>query len=83
MLHRFGLSDPAMKDALYEMTDMREVSGLTLNDGSMPNESTNPWFWHFIKKHDLADGILYAVTQLLVDQNVMTRQSTQRGCDDH
>lgn len=76
MQHWFGLSDPAMEDALYDMTSVRQFAGLTLNDGRMPDESSILRFRYLIQKHDLADDLLYAVNRLLVDQNVMVRQGT-------
>ena len=49
MQHWFGLSDPAMEDALYDMTSVRQFAGLTLNDGRMPDESSILRFRHLIQ----------------------------------
>ena len=35
----YALSDPAMKDALYEVESMRRFAGLDLTDDAMPDET--------------------------------------------
>ena len=37
MQHWYGLSDPAMEDALYEITSMRQFAGLSLSTGRIPD----------------------------------------------
>jgi IS5 family transposase len=45
MQNRFGLSDPAMEEALYAITPMRAFAGLTLTK-AIPDETTILDFRH-------------------------------------
>ena len=40
MQNWFGLSDPGMEDALYEVASMRRFAGLNLDDDAIPDETT-------------------------------------------
>lgn len=72
----FGLSDPAMEEALYDMTSMRGFAGLSLSVGSIPDETTILHFRHLLEAHGLAKEILQAVNQLLRASGLVLRQGT-------
>lgn len=72
----FGLSDPAMEEALYDMAPMRRFAGLTLSSAGIPDETTILNFRHLLERNGLAAEILQAVNQLLQDQKLLVRQGT-------
>jgi transposase, IS5 family len=63
MQNWFGYSDPAMEEALYETTILRQFSGL-LN------------FRRLLEKHELAAGILGVINGYLGDRGLSLRQGT-------
>jgi IS5 family transposase len=50
MQNWFGLSDPAMEEALYENTPMRVFAGLSLSR-AIPDESTILNFRHLLEQY--------------------------------
>lgn len=56
MQNWFGYSDPAMEEALYETTILRQFAGLSLE--RIPDETTILNFRRLLEKHELAAGIL-------------------------
>jgi IS5 family transposase len=62
MQNWFALSDPAMEEALYEITSLRNFAGLSLTE-AIPDETTILNFRHLLEDSDLADDILKAVTR--------------------
>jgi hypothetical protein len=50
----FGLSDPAMEEALHEVPLYREFAGLDAGATRMPDESTILRFGHLLEEHDLS-----------------------------
>ncbi|MCF5710119.1 IS5/IS1182 family transposase, partial [Pseudomonas syringae] len=59
MQNWFGYSDPAMEEALYETTILRQFSGLSLE--RIPDETTILNFRRLLEKHELANGILSVI----------------------
>ena len=55
MQNWFGYSDPAMEEALYETTILRQFAELSLE--RIPDETTILNFRRLLEKHDLATGI--------------------------
>jgi transposase, IS5 family len=72
----FGLSDPAMEEALFDMPLYREFAGLENWDRALPDESTILRFRHLLEKHKLAAQILVLVNDLLRDKGLMLRSGT-------
>ncbi len=70
----FGSSYPAMKEALYETTILRQFSGLHLD--RIPDETTILNFRRLQEKHELAGGILQVINGYLDDRGLMRRQGT-------
>ena len=50
----FGLSDPAMEEALYDVQLYRQFAGLDLGSRGVPDESTLLRFRHLLEEHKLA-----------------------------
>ena len=55
----FGYSDPAMEEALYETTILRQFAGLALE--RIPDETTILNFRRRLEKHELAAGLLAVI----------------------
>jgi len=72
----FGLSDPAMEEALFEVPLYREFVGLDTWDRPLPDETTILRFRHLLEKHKLAEQILVVVNDLLRDKGLMLRAGT-------
>lgn len=72
----YALSDPAMEEALYEISSMRRFARLSLARGTIPDETTILHFRHLLEKHALAERILATVNGLLVRQGLMLKQGT-------
>ena len=59
MQNWFGYSDPAMEEALYETTHLRQFADLGLE--RIPDETTTLNFRRLLEKHQLAAGILQVI----------------------
>lgn len=60
----FGYSDPAVKDAFYETSILRQFSGLSLE--RILDETTILDFRRLLEKHELAAGFLGVINDYLV-----------------
>lgn len=56
MQNCYNISDPAMEDALYEITSMRLFAGLSL-EGVITNHKTIMNFRHLLEKHKLGRNV--------------------------
>jgi len=74
MQNWFGYSDPAMEEALYETTNLRQFAGLSLE--RIPDETTILNFRRLLEKHELAAGILAVINGYLGDRGLSLRQGT-------
>ncbi len=74
MQNWFGYSDPAMEEALYETTILRQFAGLSLE--RIPDETTTLNFRRLLEKHELAAGILAVINGYLGDRGLSLRQGT-------
>ena len=74
MQNWFGYSDPAMEEALYETTILRQFAGLSLE--RIPDETTSLNFRRLLEKHELAAGILAVINGYLGDRGLSLRQGT-------
>ena len=72
----FGLSDPAMAEALHAVPLYREFAGLDNWTTRLPDESTILRFRHLLKKHKLAAQILMLINAMLRDKGLMLRAGT-------
>ena len=72
----FGLSDPAMEEALHDVPLYREFAGLEGPMRRMPDESTILRFRHLLEKHKLGDAILATVNVILQHHGLLLKVGT-------
>lgn len=70
----FGYSDPAMEEALYETTILRQFADLDLN--RIRDETTILNFRRLLEQHSLAAEILVVINGYLGDRGLSLRQGT-------
>ena len=71
----FPLGDPAMEEALCEITFMRQSARLTLS-APIPEVTTVMNFRHLLEKQKLAAGFLETINASLQDKWLSLRQGT-------
>ncbi|TDQ98933.1 IS5 family transposase [Paraburkholderia silvatlantica] len=69
----FGLSDPAMEEALYDVPLYREFAGLDDGMARLPDESTILRFRHLLETHGLAAQMLALVNEILSEKGLMLK----------
>jgi len=67
----YGLSDPGMEDALYDIESMRRFAHIDLESDPIPDETTILNF-----RHLLAEKIFENTKQYLADKGLMLREGT-------
>lgn len=72
----FGLSDPAMEDALYDSMAMQRFAGLELGRDAVPDETTILKFRHLLEEHNLTARIFSAVNRHLGEKGLAVREGT-------
>jgi transposase, IS5 family len=72
----FGLSDPAMEEALHDVPLYREFAKLDGATARLPDETTILRFRHLLEKHNLAVDMLRVVNDLLQHRGLMLRSGT-------
>ena len=72
---RYGLSDLAMKGALFETTLYREFAGLSSVE-RLPDRVSILRFRHLLEEHQLAPKMLAVVNATLADKGLMLKQGT-------
>ena len=75
MQNWFGLSDPAMEEALYEITPMRTFAGLTLTK-AIPDDTTILNFRHLLEEYELAPEILSRVNAYLSRKGLLLKRGS-------
>ena len=75
MQNWFGLSDPAMEEALYEITPMRVFAGLSLSK-PIPDETTILNFRHLLEANELAPAILGRVNAYLGRKGLLLKRGS-------
>jgi transposase, IS5 family len=69
----FGLSDPAMEEALYDVPLYRDFAGLDGGMTRLPDESRILRFRHLLETHELAAQILALVNEILCEKGLMLK----------
>ncbi|MFM0308819.1 IS5 family transposase [Paraburkholderia sp. RL17-383-BIF-A] len=69
----FGLSDPAMEEARYDVPVYREFAGLDEGMTRLPDESTILRFRHLLETHGLAAQMLTLVNEILSEKGLMLK----------
>jgi IS5 family transposase len=72
----FGLSDPAMEEALHDVPLYREFTKLEGATRRLPDETTILRFRHLLERHDLAADMLRLVNDLLGAKGLLLRSGT-------
>jgi transposase, IS5 family len=72
----FGLSDPAMEEALHDTPLYREFAGLDSGISRIPDETTILRFRRLLEEHKLADQMLAAVNVTLVQAGLLLKAGT-------
>jgi len=72
----FNLSDPAVEEALYDSTVMREFVGIDLGREPVPDETTMCKFRHLLEEHKLGGEMLETVNLHLQDKGVRITTGT-------
>ena len=72
----FALSDPAVKDALYESPVLRHFAGIDLRHAPAPDETTILNFRHLLEEHDLGGQMLDAVNVYLGSKGIRITTGT-------
>ena len=74
MQQRYGLSDPAMEDSLYDITAMRRFAGLSFNE--IPDETTILRFRHMLERHNVTEKLFRKTEQYLSERNLILSEGT-------
>lgn len=72
----FGLSDPAMEEALHDVPMYRGFAGIESGPVRLPDESTILRFRHLLEAHGLALGMLQAINATLSERGLMLKTGT-------
>jgi IS5 family transposase len=72
----YGLSDPGVEEALYDMHSMRDFTGLNLAHDAIPDETTILNFRHLLEAHNLTEAVFGAVSEYLEEQSLLMRGGT-------
>jgi len=75
MQNWFALSDPAMEEALYEITPMRVFAHLSLS-APIPDETTILNFRHLLENNELAPEILGRVNAYLARKGLLLKRGS-------
>lgn len=72
----FDLSDPAMKEVLYDTPMFREFAGLGMGEENVPDESNILRFRHLLEKHQLNLQILATINATLIAKGLLLKSGT-------
>jgi IS5 family transposase len=72
----FGLSDPAMEEALHDVPLYREFAKCGDAMARLPDETTILRFRHLLERHNLAPDMLRLVNDILLAKGLMLRTGT-------
>ena len=72
----FGLSDPAMEEALWETPLLRGFAGIELGTDTIPDETTILHFRHLLERHSLGKALFDEMASLLSERGLMLCEGT-------
>ncbi len=72
----FGLSDPAMEEALHDVPMCQSFAHLDAGVGYIPDESTILRFRHLLEQHNLAESMLATLNALLEAKGLLLKRGT-------
>jgi IS5 family transposase len=75
----YGLSDPAMEDALIEVPTMRRFAGIDMISDRIPDETTILTFRHLLEKHGLGQQIFEVIKAHLKGRSPSVPEALEQG----
>jgi transposase, IS5 family len=72
----YGLSDPAMEDALYDIESLRRFADIDIEIDVIPDETTILHFRHLLEKHELTKKIFEKTQKYLTEKGLLLREGT-------
>ena len=72
----YGLSDPAMEDALYDIESMRRFADINIEVDVIPDETTILNFRHLLERHNLTKQIFEKTKRYLSEKGLLLRKGT-------
>jgi len=72
----FNLSDPAVKEALYDSRAMRQFVGIDLGREPVPDETTICKFRHLLEAHELGKQLFTRIGAYLTKQGLQVNRGT-------
>jgi transposase, IS5 family len=72
----YGLSDPAMEDALYDIESMRRFADIDIAADVVPDETTILNFRHLLEKYNLTQQIFDKTNDYLTEKGLLLREGT-------
>jgi IS5 family transposase len=72
----YGLSDPAMEDALYDIESMRRFADIDIEVDVIPDETTILNFRHILERHNLTKQIFEKTQRYLSEKGLLLREGT-------
>lgn len=72
----YGLSDPGMEEALYDIESVRRFAGIELGDEEVPDESKILNFRHLLEAHQLTEKLLEEVNRYLSEKKLLLKEGT-------
>jgi IS5 family transposase len=72
----YGLSDPAMEDALYDIESMRQFADIDIEVDVIPDETTILHFRHLLERHDITKQIFEKTKRYLSEKGLLLREGT-------
>jgi transposase, IS5 family len=74
--HWFNLSDPAVEEALYDSSSMRQFVGIDLGREPVPDETTVCKFRHLLEQHELGRRLFQEVGRHLQERGMQVSSGT-------
>ena len=72
----YGLSDPTMEDALYDIESLRRFADIDIEADVIPDETTILNFRHLLEKHELTKKIFEKTPRYLTEKGLLLREGT-------
>ena len=72
----YGLSDPAMEDALYDIESMRRFADINIEVDVIPDETTILNFRHLLERHNLTKQLFKETKRYLSEKGLLLREGT-------
>jgi IS5 family transposase len=72
----YGLSDPAMEDALYDIESLRRFADIDLAIDIVPDETTILNFRHLLEQYNLTQQMFEKTNRYLAEKGLLLREGT-------